>query len=388
MKTNKGFTLIEVVLAIAVGLIIIAGVSVGYSYSKKAAIVDNQKNISIPPVQVKDSIDYVNNQYGFRFFLPQDWKGYSIVTGTWSGDTISQSGQAQVASLQGPMISIRNPLWTVQSPYQDIPIMVFTLAQWSNLQQGKFHIGAAPINPSQLGSNTSYVFALPARYNYAYPAGWQEVDQILKDYPLQIFTPTNSNLTTTSVHIDSIMPASGPVGIKVTISGLGFTADNTVLFDKLVAASKISSVANSQLGISFTVPSSIAPDCKTGEACPMFLREVIPGSYSVSVKNENGVSNALNFNITSNTNAVIRKVGYKELNFLIQKINANNIGGLLYTLYPVAMLQGQPKTLNIGDTVGYACEGRVATLTNINTVNQTATFNEDITTAPPGGCPI
>lgn len=39
----SGFTLIEVVLAIAVGLIIIAGVSVGYGYAKRAAIIDNER---------------------------------------------------------------------------------------------------------------------------------------------------------------------------------------------------------------------------------------------------------------------------------------------------------------------------------------------------------
>ena len=43
MKTSKGFTLIEVVLTTAVGLIIIAGVSVAYSYAKRAVIVDNQR---------------------------------------------------------------------------------------------------------------------------------------------------------------------------------------------------------------------------------------------------------------------------------------------------------------------------------------------------------
>lgn len=46
-KDVRGFTLIEVVLAIAVGLIIIAGVSVGYTYAKRAAILDNQrKNVA------------------------------------------------------------------------------------------------------------------------------------------------------------------------------------------------------------------------------------------------------------------------------------------------------------------------------------------------------
>ena len=48
MRTNRGFTLIEVVLAIAVGLIIIAGVSVGYTYMKRTAISDNQRKDVTP----------------------------------------------------------------------------------------------------------------------------------------------------------------------------------------------------------------------------------------------------------------------------------------------------------------------------------------------------
>ena len=345
-----------------------------------------QKNTSNNPLtQVKNSVEYANNQYGFSFVLPLDWKGYSVVTSKWSGDAISPSGQVQVTSLQGPEISIRNPLWTAQTPYQDIPIMIFTIAQWSDLQHSKFHIGAAPINPSQLGLNTSYVFALPARYNYAYPAGWQEVDQIIKSNSLQTFQPIGSTANNVAPHINSISPLFGSIGSKVVISGSGFTANNKVLLDSLVVASNISSV---QTSISFTVPSSIAPDCKTGEACPMFVRKVTSGVYSVSVENQNGISNAINFNVTAVTNFVTRKVGDKEFNFLIQKINANSVDGLWYNLYPVATLQGQPKTLQIGDMVGYSCEGKTATLTSVDTINHTATFNEVITTPPPGGCPI
>ena len=47
MKISKGFTLIEVVLAIAVGLIIIAGVSVGYTYVNRAA--STETTITTPP---------------------------------------------------------------------------------------------------------------------------------------------------------------------------------------------------------------------------------------------------------------------------------------------------------------------------------------------------
>jgi hypothetical protein len=127
--------------------------------------------------------EYKNTQYGFSFSLPISWKGYSIVEDKWEGVAIGDD----IVIEQGPIILIRNPEWTYANPMQDIPIMVFTIKQWDSLQQEKFHIGAAPIGPSELGRNSKYVFALPARYNYAFPTGWEEVDQILKNNPLKAF---------------------------------------------------------------------------------------------------------------------------------------------------------------------------------------------------------
>jgi len=86
---------------------------------------------------------------------------------------------------QGPIISIRHPLWTKENPRQDIPVMVFTRKQWDSLLKDDFHIGAAPIGPSELGRNHKYVFALPARYNFANLPGLEEVDQIIKSNPLR-----------------------------------------------------------------------------------------------------------------------------------------------------------------------------------------------------------
>ena len=63
--------------------------------------------------------------------------------------------------------------------------MIFTTAQWKSLQQEEFHIGAAPVGPRELGRNTKYVFGLPARYNFAFPTGYEEVENILKGDPLQ-----------------------------------------------------------------------------------------------------------------------------------------------------------------------------------------------------------
>ncbi|MHB8063731.1 MAG: hypothetical protein ACYDG2_14040 [Ruminiclostridium sp.] len=130
------------------------------------------------------SIVYKNTKYGFNFTLPMSWQGYTIVKENWKGSA-SDDSQGLKDKLTGPMISIRHPLWTSENPRQDIPIMVFTQDQWNLLLQGKFNIGAAPIGPSELGHNSTYVFALPARYNFAFPIGFEEVEAILKSSPLQ-----------------------------------------------------------------------------------------------------------------------------------------------------------------------------------------------------------
>lgn len=65
--------------------------------------------------------------------------------------------------------------------------MVFTINQWESLLREKFFIGAAAIQPSELGQNDKYVFAIPSRYNFAYPPGYEEVDKILQSGPLKPF---------------------------------------------------------------------------------------------------------------------------------------------------------------------------------------------------------
>ncbi len=131
------------------------------------------------------TVYYQNTQYGFGFSLPSSWRGYTIVTDQWVGNTVGDA-TGSVQAVTGPLLSIRHPQWTAQNPRQDIPIMILTIAQWNDLQQEKFHIGAAPIGPRELGRTQTYVFALPARYNFAFPLGFEEVETILNGNPLTI----------------------------------------------------------------------------------------------------------------------------------------------------------------------------------------------------------
>lgn len=128
----------------------------------------------------QDSIVYKNDKYGFTFTLPQSFKGYTIVDSNWKAND-------ETVKISGPELLIRHPDWTSDNPRQDIPIMIFTTDQWKALENDELHIGAAPINPSELDRNSKYVFALPARYNYSFLTGFEEVDKILSDHPLKAF---------------------------------------------------------------------------------------------------------------------------------------------------------------------------------------------------------
>jgi len=138
-------------------------------------------------------IEYQNDQYGFSFSLPESWKGYSIVTDKWNGTAQTDTGPTgDTTVMQGPLIFIRNPAWTAQKPYQDIPVMVFTLSQWDSLLRGTFLVSPAPGYPSRIGFNANYVFAIPQRYNYAFPIGYEEVEKILQNNPLRALPSTST----------------------------------------------------------------------------------------------------------------------------------------------------------------------------------------------------
>lgn len=85
---------------------------------------------------------------------------------------------------------------------------------------------------------------------------------------------------------------------------------------------------------------------------------------------------------------VIKTIGEKESSFLIQKINRDSVDGLWSQAYPVATEEGTPKTLRIGDDIGYGCEGVSDKLTSIDFSGQRVTFTKSWQKAPYGGCPI
>ena len=139
---------------------------------------------AIPGLVVhQDKTEYKDNEFGFSIALPQSWAGFTVVGGEQWFATNNKD--------KGPEVVLRHPLWTVNNPREDMPILVLTIDQWQRMTvKQEFNIGAAPIQPSMLGQNSKYVLALPTRYNYDYKSGWEEVAQLV--HTLKAFEPTIS----------------------------------------------------------------------------------------------------------------------------------------------------------------------------------------------------
>ncbi len=185
----------QISFSLGVGIIVAAAIAVGIVwYYKTGQPVQPPGNIIVSTSTPAGSVTYTNNDYGFTFSLPTDWQGYSIVTSTWNGNSNEGCPANGCPTVTGPEILIRNPQWTQTNPWQDIPIMIFTHSEWSAVTSGTLTVSAAPFPPSELGENTTYVFALPPRYDYAYPNGWQEVETIIQGNPLHAFDASSSSL--------------------------------------------------------------------------------------------------------------------------------------------------------------------------------------------------
>jgi hypothetical protein len=109
--------------------------------------------------------------------------------------------------------------------------------------------------------------------------------------------------------IDSLSIYSGSIDAQVTINGLGFTVTgNQIKFGDLGVEDSPSYSLNSPDGrtIVFTVPETNYYPCQSLKpSCYMPNYLILAGTYPVSVINANGISNTLNFTVTSNSNETL-----------------------------------------------------------------------------------
>ncbi|HEX3627036.1 MAG TPA: hypothetical protein VH280_16625 [Verrucomicrobiae bacterium] len=108
-------------------------------------------------------VRYHNAKFDLTFYLPVDWRGYSVLTENWHGETYSPSEDKIVELACGPIILLRNPLWKINDVYQDIPIYVFTRRQWDDMHAGKYDAVGAGGLIYELWHNDKYVFGIHSR---------------------------------------------------------------------------------------------------------------------------------------------------------------------------------------------------------------------------------
>jgi hypothetical protein len=125
-------------------------------------------------------IRYHNAQYDFTFYLPENWKGYSVLLGHWDGVTYVAAKDADVLLAHGPIMEFRNPKWKANHLYQDIPIYVFTRQQWEDINLGKYDAVGAGGVIFEVWHNDKYVFGIHSRYNADDSVeGWKDAQNIV-----------------------------------------------------------------------------------------------------------------------------------------------------------------------------------------------------------------
>lgn len=156
-----------IIILLAVVVILALVVSVFYFWPKPVN--------TAPLPKIKSSV-YQNDTYGFNIIFSPEWEGYTIIRGNWMGTLLKDSG-----TVTGPMITFRNLNWKEADHWQDIPIMVFTPEVWKLIENEEISLGAAPIGPSEIGRNSKYIFATPARwYGFTSDKGQDEAVAIVK----------------------------------------------------------------------------------------------------------------------------------------------------------------------------------------------------------------
>jgi len=159
------------VIVLSLGLMV-ALVVAGFGYLFYA------KDTQAPMVQAPEWKTYQDTNYGFEIKFPESWEGYSVVRSSWKGNKIEEEGK-----ITGALIIFRNPNWTEERHWQDIPVMVFTHDVWTLVESEKIAVSAAPIGPQKIGENKKYVFATPPRwYGFTDDIDWQGAVEIVKTF--------------------------------------------------------------------------------------------------------------------------------------------------------------------------------------------------------------
>jgi hypothetical protein len=109
--------------------------------------------------------------------------------------------------------------------------------------------------------------------------------------------------------ISDISPTVAQVGASVTLNGVGFTPTGNRLRFVRAASPSLRGVtadldSSDSSTLMFNVPDSVCADCPDAGPCPALCFALEPGEYLVAVENANGLSNSLDFLVSSATGPI------------------------------------------------------------------------------------
>ena len=152
-------------------LLILLGIGLSSYFYRDVSPVDTTipptpttGKVNNQPATSSNSLIYKNDKYGFSMTLPADFMGYKVI---------------ESAIPYGHSVIIRNPLWSNDNKYMDIPVLIYDVKTYNAWIANNFegYPTAAPIGPTERGRNTNFVFATAPRYNFSYATGFEEVEK-------------------------------------------------------------------------------------------------------------------------------------------------------------------------------------------------------------------
>lgn len=115
-----------------------------------------------------NTIEYINEDFGFKVTLPVSWTGYKISTGTVD---------------RGQSVTITPTTSVDDNSREFVPILIYPKSVWLAWEKNNFedYKTAAPIGPTERGRNSDFVFATAPRYNFSFGTGTEAVENIVKN---------------------------------------------------------------------------------------------------------------------------------------------------------------------------------------------------------------
>jgi hypothetical protein len=233
-----------------------------------------------------------------------------------------------IKSVSTPSITVLSPnggeSWKVgethRISWQSTGVQNVTMYLYDNRISGSGAIVNYPV------PNNQHISASQGYYDWTIPSNVLQANDG-KNFTIIIQDANNYQLSDQSnapfsivaagaPYISAVSPSSGPAGTQINITGSGFSSlsgltagtqygvwisNGQYSAQMLWSTSNGNLTVNNDSSLTVTIPSNVCPGAETPFCSTNFSTAIVPGSYSIYVRNSNAISNKVNFSVTSQT---------------------------------------------------------------------------------------